>query len=157
MPISPSSFSARRRAVSAVQGEPWRPIVGQRCAPPILVFSRYVFALYRECERGAEAAARLTEAARTARSPSAAAKLGNLADQFASGAERYRRLLFYLVKRHRALDHSTRYYICWSNALTRTLARLGTKPAASRPKTYTDFAGVFAARKAAEAEADGVE
>ena len=36
-------------------------------------------------------------------------------------------------------DHDTRYYICWSNALNRTLARLGTKPAAARAPGLPDY------------------
>ena len=35
-------------------------------------------------------------------------------------------------------DYSTRYYICWSNTLTRTLGRLGTKPAATRGPSFED-------------------
>ena len=36
-------------------------------------------------------------------------------------------------------DHDTRYYICWSNALNRTLAQLGTKPAAARAPGLPDY------------------
>jgi hypothetical protein len=35
-------------------------------------------------------------------------------------------------------EHDSRYYICWSNALTRTLARLGTKGSAPRPPSLAE-------------------
>ncbi len=46
-------------------------------------------------------------------------------------------------------DHDHRFYLAWSNALTRTLAQLGLKPAAPRGPTLAEHL----AGKAAEREA----
>jgi hypothetical protein len=48
----------------------------------------------------------------------------------------------------KAHDHN--HYLAWSNALTRTLARLGLKGAAAQPPTFDQVAAeIIAARSAA--------